>query len=88
MYSPFYLSTPSGLGWEVVEVDGGAHVVPVKDLQEHKLRASCPCIPQVETTGMNGLVLVVHNAFDHREVLEHEDFASLPKGSCRPGYTH
>lgn len=45
------------------------HVYPMSDLQEHILTGTdCPCKPVVT---MEGATLVItHNSFDHREIVE------------------
>lgn len=49
--------------------DNDIHVYPVNDLQEHVLvGVDCPCDPDVEVIGAT--LLIVHNAFDHREIIE------------------
>lgn len=56
---------------------GMLHVVPLNDEQPHEESTACPCSPRVEwvdpKTGdawPNAAALVVHNAFDCREVVE------------------
>ncbi len=45
------------------------HVYPINDLQEHILiGVDCPCKPDVEVIG--AILVIVHNAFDHREIVE------------------
>lgn len=45
------------------------HVYPLKDLWGHVLSGTdCPCEPRVELEGEN--LIVVHNSFDHREIIE------------------
>lgn len=44
------------------------HIVPVKDLQEHRLSRICWCEPAVKPENL--AVLVVHNAADGRELVE------------------
>jgi len=52
------------------------HVYPVRDEREHELRGTmCPCGPRVEwndpvTREAHVEALVVHRAFDCREVIE------------------
>lgn len=49
--------------------DDDVHVYPENDLQEHVLTGTCcPCEPTVEVMGAS--LLIIHNAFDHREVIE------------------
>ena len=49
--------------------DGDIHVYPVNDLREHVLTGTdCPCEPEVEVIG--AVLLIAHNAFDHREIVE------------------
>lgn len=46
------------------------HVYPENDLQEHTLQGfGCPCQPTVKMTE-GATLLIVHNAFDHREIIE------------------
>lgn len=42
------------------------HVTPVNDLREHVLSQMCPCIPRLAVGGE----VIVHNAYDAREVGE------------------
>lgn len=49
------------------------HIVPTKDLIAHKDDGSpCDCCPMVEFLE-NGDTLVIHNAWDGREILEELD---------------
>jgi hypothetical protein len=55
------------------------HVYPINDEQEHILwGASCPCKPSI--TWVDGVTaVIVHNAFDCREVVEEaERLAATP----------
>lgn len=50
-------------------MDDDVHVYPLSDLSEHvTVGAGCPCEPTVEVIGAN--LLIIHNAFDHREIVE------------------
>lgn len=44
------------------------HVVPSNDIEEHILKANCPCCPVIED--YSGCLLIVHNAYDQRERIE------------------
>lgn len=44
------------------------HVTPVNDIQEHAESVMCECCPKVEMEGEH--LIVVHNAFDGRELIE------------------
>jgi hypothetical protein len=44
------------------------HVLPIHDLQAHDLSTQCPCVPRTEREDDGEIV--VHNAFDFREVME------------------
>jgi len=45
------------------------HVYPINDTEEHDLESStCHCSPYLEVVG--GDLLVVHTAFDGRDVIE------------------
>lgn len=49
--------------------DSDVHVYPLNDFHEHILEgADCPCGPAVEVVGAS--LLIVHNAWDHREIIE------------------
>ena len=49
--------------------DNDTHVYPLNDLREHILEGvDCPCEPTVEVIGAS--LLIIHNAFDHREIVE------------------
>ncbi len=49
--------------------DGDVHVYPLDDLQEHvTVGTDCPCEPTVTVEG--AVLLIIHNAFDHREIIE------------------
>lgn len=42
------------------------HVLPRNDTHEHVESVKCPCNPKVENDGR----LIIHNAYDKREILE------------------
>jgi len=45
------------------------HVLPVDDLEPHdEEETTCKCEPRVEF--VEGGILVVHNSFDNREIIE------------------
>lgn len=45
------------------------HVLPVNDLEPHEeVGTACKCEPRVEFA--EGGMLVIHNAYDNREILE------------------
>ncbi len=44
-------------------------IVPINDIREHEENSStCPCDPKVEIK--NGEMVLIHNAFDHRQIVE------------------
>lgn len=45
------------------------HILPVNDSDEHIEGFNCTCKPDIVSFD-NGMILVVHNSFDHREVKE------------------
>jgi hypothetical protein len=48
---------------------GDIHVFPLDDLQEHMTDGpGCSCDPCIEIEG--DTIIYVHNAFDHREIVE------------------
>lgn len=49
--------------------NGDIHVYPLDDLWEHITDGpDCPCDPQIQVEGAT--LIYVHNAFDHREIVE------------------
>jgi len=44
------------------------NVMPVDDLREHSESPDCPCCPSVTVFGAD--LLIVHNSYDHREIVE------------------
>ena len=46
------------------------HVIPTKDLEEHEELSTCKCNPKVEILEESGAVLIIHNSFDGRELVE------------------
>jgi hypothetical protein len=44
------------------------HVYPLNDLQEHILKSTCKCNPTV--TVEYGEIIICHNSFDGREIIE------------------
>lgn len=44
------------------------HVIPIDDLREHEMSTKCPCNPTIEVVG--AVLLITHNAYDHREFVE------------------
>lgn len=49
---------------------GDLHVVPVRDLREHEETRWCWCAPRLERPEPAGLVIVIHNSADGRELVE------------------
>ena len=45
------------------------HITPINDLEEHEENSSCKCVPKDEVQD-SGDLLVIHNSFDRRELLE------------------
>jgi hypothetical protein len=49
--------------------DNDSHIYPINDLREHiTVGVDCPCKPEVEVVGAS--LLIIHNSFDHREIVE------------------
>ena len=42
------------------------HIIPVDDLKEHTTIGGCECDPKIDWEVM----IVIHNSYDHREVVE------------------
>ena len=51
------------------------HVLPVDDIKSHEENTKCHCNPKLEVIGAN--LLIVHNAFDHREIIEEIEAESM-----------
>lgn len=45
------------------------HILPINDLREHEEKSTCDCEPKSEILE-NGDVMIIHNSFDGREVVE------------------
>lgn len=45
------------------------HILPCNDLKDHKECSTCDCEPKAEVLE-NEDVLIIHNSFDQREILE------------------
>ncbi|HMN11192.1 MAG TPA: hypothetical protein PKD55_02560 [Bellilinea sp.] len=56
-----------GKPWGIFELEDGVHVAPIDDRKDHILNMDCPCHPTVE---WDGIPLVIHHAFDFREIME------------------
>lgn len=46
------------------------HILPTNDLIIHKESSKCKCDPKIKTQS-NGNILVIHNAYDGREIIEY-----------------
>jgi hypothetical protein len=54
--------------WQTIPQDNGdIDVLPIGEPQ-HGYGSYCPCEPRVKVVGSN--LVIVHNAFDHREILD------------------
>lgn len=63
---------PTNKGGEVTHDD--IHVYPINDLENHVLTGTdCPCKPRVEVEGAT--LVIIHNAFDKREVVEQAEWS-------------
>ena len=45
------------------------HLLPIDDLEEHLENSTCKCLPKAEVLE-NGDIMITHNSFDKREVIE------------------
>lgn len=50
------------------DVIGEIHVVPIEDERGHQILTVCTCVPHVSFD--KNFIIVVHNSFDGREVIE------------------
>jgi hypothetical protein len=44
------------------------HILPINDIDEHEELSTCKCNPKL--IEKNGELILVHNSFDKREVIE------------------
>lgn len=59
----------SGDNWVLGEdYSGDIHVLPLGELEEHGTDSGCICGPRVDIEGAH--LVIVHNSFDHREIVE------------------
>jgi hypothetical protein len=45
------------------------HILPINDLEEHEELSTCKCSPEMKVLE-NGYMMIVHNSFDKREIIE------------------
>ena len=45
------------------------HLLPTNDLEEHQEKSTCKCLPKSDVLE-NGDLMIIHNSFDKREVIE------------------
>jgi hypothetical protein len=45
------------------------HVIPINDLKDHSEDSICECNPKAEILE-NGDMLIIHNSYDGREIVE------------------
>jgi hypothetical protein len=47
------------------------HVYPIDDIEKHELEGyNCHCNPKVEYNQESNSIMVIHNSFDGRELVE------------------
>jgi len=56
--------------WVVISFDNQHNVIPLNDTGPHIESVKCACKPVVEMK--NGDRVIIHNSYDHRELLESE----------------
>lgn len=44
------------------------HVLPINDIEEHQESTTCHCHPAIQEE--SGTMIIVHNSFDGRELVE------------------
>ncbi len=44
------------------------HILPINDLKEHEESSTCDCTPELIIE--NGEMILVHNAYDNREITQ------------------
>jgi hypothetical protein len=55
------------------------HIIPENDSQPHEELTTCHCHPRVDFT--QGVMVVIHNSFDGRELLEQAQDLLNTKGA-------
>lgn len=56
------------------------HILPTNDIKEHTEETTCECEPRIEI--VNGDMLIIHNAYDNREIIEKVE--EILKNTGRP----
>ena len=51
------------------------HILPNNDIQEHQEDSQCKCEPRVDIENE----LIIHNAYDGRELIEQTEKGELPE---------
>lgn len=46
------------------------HVLPTNDTEDHDEVSTCKCNPRVEKNYKTGIVVIIHNSFNGRELVE------------------
>lgn len=46
------------------------HILPKNDIDKHEELSTCKCGPRVEKNYETGIVTIIHNSFDGRELIE------------------
>lgn len=46
------------------------HVLPVNDKREHEEETTCLCKPNIQVEPLSNDLIVIHNSYDGRELLE------------------
>lgn len=46
------------------------HILPTNDIDDHEELSTCKCCPSVEKNFETGIVTIIHNSFDGRELVE------------------
>lgn len=44
------------------------HLIPINDIRAHTEETTCECEPSIKL--VDGDILVIHNAYDNREIIE------------------
>lgn len=44
------------------------HIIPLNDLEEHEESSTCKCDPSAQI--VNEEIIITHNSFDRRELIE------------------
>ena len=69
--------------WLILQHNGFYEIEPINDLKPHTFCMSCSCEPKMEEIEGTDEYMVIHNAYDSREVVENA-VAAINKSFKQP----